>query len=817
MKKCWFLALVAVGLVGCAESSDDSCNDGQVSCNGKCVAACTTGTLNPATCVCESSAQTCEQQGKVTCNNVCYEKCADNAARDPNNSCACPGQPVPTCEEQGKVTCKNACVDKCATGKTLNTETCLCEGGEVQTCEEQGKVTCGGVCYEKCENDGVRDEANGCACPGKTEVTCEEQGKVTCKDSCVDACATGKTLNIDTCECEGGEDNTCQDQGKVACGGTCYDPCPAELTFCDNAYDVYRDEAENCECVQHNFPAACPPDTKFDKEKCDCVEDVPVDTKCSEPADCKDPSLPVCDTESGECVADTCGNGVIIAPEICDPTVPESFANMTCEDLDSTKDWKEGGKPGCSDLCHLSTGSCVEKEIEIPTSCGDGRLDKTKGELCEDDDDIPKSVTCASLVSKSEYWTADSRVTCNKTTCQYDTTTCVVDLCGNGVVDEGEACDLGRDTDEAHTLITEKQCTAIDPVKYASGKVQCTNNCKKKTETCELSTGDDKEGLYWCQLMEPTTIVLDANKTQETVTVEYGIGSDINASNMKAQLVISNSPSNISSWISAADATAGTGKFTAVLTSQKVNHWGDNKAYYTFRISASGTGNDWKYCQKNEGSEGTVNGKLVPTSELNDHKVGVATISNIVSGNILAKFDFSRSVAVNNDLNAGGATYIADSGSSTSAFIKIGKSTYCDSQNQGGCYTEGANKALNVRGFSKAKDSAMSGNGYVLISDINANGASNMNLSMDIYRSNEKSSSNVGVMASTDGTDFTEITDIKLAADKVTFHSHKIELNSTYDNAQKLYFKLVPYGPTDNTYSNQSYLRFDNIVISKNN
>ena len=422
--------------------------------------------------------------------------------------------------------------------------------------------------------------------------------------------------------------------------------------------------------------------------------------------------------------------------------------------------------------------------------------------------------TCTELLGYGPY-IDDNAPECTEL-CTVDTSACVVDLCGNGKIDEGEACDFGRGNDQAHTLITSKQCTEIDAKKYSSGKANCTKRCTVSDEqtACVLSTGDDKTGLYWCKLMAPTSVVFDANKNSETMTVEYGIGKDVTESGMKAQLVIGTDFKKMSEWI-AVDATqdAANDKFTAVLDSQKVMHWGGTQAYYTFRIDA---GSGYKYCTIEGSAPVAVSDG---SSALNLHDVGTAAVSNVVSGNILAKFDFDdKSKYAGGDPRNGGQGFVADEGTGRIMVDGAGADKYkCPSSN---CFSAGVTGQCFGFGSCRTslddpKDGAIIngvavGN-HLLIKDVNASGASNINLDMQVkLNDTAKSPNKLVVRYSTNGTDYTEVKKIDLPTTDKQFHAiSTLKLPSGADSCSALSIQVIPYN------SGSALIKFDDIVISK--
>lgn len=73
-----------------------------------------------------------------------------------------------------------------------------------------------------------------------------------------------------------------------------------------------------------------------------------------------------------------CGNGNLELGEACDLSVPSS---TTCSQFDATKTWQPSGRPGCSNTCTLTQGTCKEIVPQPGGVCGDGILNT--GEVCD--------------------------------------------------------------------------------------------------------------------------------------------------------------------------------------------------------------------------------------------------------------------------------------------------------------------------------------------------------------------------------------------------------------------------------------------------
>ncbi|MBQ9395411.1 MAG: hypothetical protein IJU23_07835 [Proteobacteria bacterium] len=785
MKKHLLFALVVVGLMGCSEVSNDEnqgegnkpgvkavCGDGVINGDEKCdIKVASSCLLFDNTKIWESGGVAQCDQCKTLTVGTCKErvlptggKCGDGVR---NAGEKCDGQDGASCSDYDpKKTWEDGGVAQCQPDcKSLTIGSCKEKQVVVTTCEQQNKITCGGKCVDPCTTGTLN--MTTCTCDTTpVSQTCANQGKEECNGNCVDPCTSG-TRNPTTCACDTTPvTQTCADQGKEECNGNCVDPCTSGT----------------------RNPTTCACDT------------TPVVTGCKSNADCTDSAKPVCDTASGDCKASTCGDGFVLNGEECDP---KDNRQLTCADYDSTRLWKAGGEASCDPtLCKIAQGTC---EVDTESHC----KEKDKDPYCN-----PKTFkkTCPELLGYGPY-IDDNAPECTEL-CTVDTSACVVDLCGNGKIDEGEVCDFGRGNDQNHTLITSKQCTEIDAKKYSSGKANCTKRCTVSDEQteCVLSTGNDKTGLYWCQLMAPTSVVFDADKTSETMTVEYGIGNDVTESSMKAELVLGTDFKKISEWISVtAKQDAANDKFTAVLDSQKVTHWGGTQAYYTFRIDA---GAGWKYCT----SEGSAPIAVADgSSALNTHYVGVASISNTTSGNILAKFDFNDTAKyAGGDPRNGGQGFAADEGTGKLMLDGESASKYkCPSSN---CFSGGVTgQCLGfgdcITALEEAVVNGVAVGKHLLIKDVNASGASNINLDMQVKRNDTtKSPKKLLIRYSTNGTDYTEVTKIDLPTTDKQFHAVKtIAIPPGANNCSALSIQIIPYD------GGNSLIKFDDIVISKNN
>ncbi len=125
-------------------------------------------------------------------------------------------------------------------------------------------------------------------------------------------------------------------------------------------------------------------------------------------------------------------------------------ATMTCQAFDSTKKWKDGGKPVCNN-CVISIGTCVEESGTTPdkAKCGNKIVEGNEG--CDDGNNV-----------SGDGCSAD---------CKVESTNA---KCGNNTVEVGEDCDGNADS---------KTCADFDGTKTwkANGKPGC--------EACKLTIG----------------------------------------------------------------------------------------------------------------------------------------------------------------------------------------------------------------------------------------------------------------------------------------------------------------------------------------
>ncbi len=183
---------------------------------------------------------------------------------------------------------------------------------------------------------------------------------------------------------------------------------------------------------------------------------------------------------SNECQFDTsscigtgsyCGDGVIDAGETCDGSDWGSITD--CSNFDVFT----GGSLSCGTDCQFDTTQCTGPP---PGVCGDGVINT--GETCD-------GIVWGPITSCNDFdlFTGGS-LSCDSTTCQFDTSRCTGGpggYCGNDIIDAGETCDGSSDWGP----ITS--CNDFDL--FTGGTLMCTD-CQFDTLQCTGGPGDSEIG-----------------------------------------------------------------------------------------------------------------------------------------------------------------------------------------------------------------------------------------------------------------------------------------------------------------------------------
>ncbi len=317
--------------------------------------------------------------------------------------------------------CDGDLLGTCSPGQ-ICTSDCVCtscgngtiDPGEGEECdpavEPNDGCPAGEVCAADCSacqqcGDGMLDGAEVCdgdAGPVGPTGTCNTQGQ-SCKADCTGCevlCGDGRKHISEVCD----------DGNTDSCDG-----CNATCTRVDDVCgDNVRECGEVCDRGDTGACDGCAPDcSRIDGV---CGDGVP---ECGEGGD--DGNLVSCDGVSAACQLEGCGNGVVECGEGCDDG-PQGSA--TC-------------RPDCT--------------IIVPPNCGDGILQPDQLEVC-DDGNRNDCDGCRSTCLRADNLCGDRLIDaeCGEQCDVGDqmsgdgcSPTCRAEICGNGILDPGELCDLG--------------------------------------------------------------------------------------------------------------------------------------------------------------------------------------------------------------------------------------------------------------------------------------------------------------------------------------------------------------------------------------
>ena len=447
-------------------------------------------------------------------------KCASNCMDFDFSQCSAP------------VTCGNNIIEKseACDGIRLNDQTCTsvlgyasegtlacnpdCLGFDTSGCRKSS--TCGNGNLEAGE---VCDTTilNGATCDrlvGKGSV-----GNVTCADGCksynLSGCSAPSTCNNGTIDdgevCDGNDiqGKTCADlvgmgsEGTVTCGDGCKH---FDVSKCSTPHGCGNNAVEAGElCDGTNFAGrTCADVVGYGSTGVlQCAKNCQsfITTLCSPEKKCGNGSLDegeVCDGKmlNGASCASRVGwgsTGTLACNSTCTGFVTTGCSpEVKCgngridegEICDSTEvnnrscEQQVGhgstGKPGCNSNCNGYTVGSCTPEVK----CGNGRIDD--GEAC--DSNLLQGATCESVVGVGSTGT----LKCKPGSCEYDTTGCgKADGCGNDRIDSSELCDGSHFTDGT-------DCKTYEPSLYSGGTVSCTAKCELNFTACTKLCGNGR-------------------------------------------------------------------------------------------------------------------------------------------------------------------------------------------------------------------------------------------------------------------------------------------------------------------------------------
>ena len=634
-------------------------------------------------------------------------------------------------------------------------------------------------------------------------------------------------LGIAGCSDDDKKSGDNNNQPEATCGNHQLD----ENEVCDGEADLACTRFDSSKTWKEGGLAKCSADCKsIEKGTCELVT-----PECSDDDTCaaKDPQKPKCD--QGVCIADPnakeCqNNDECIAKDSNKPVckLPEGVCvadEKECQD-NAACIAKDPNKP----VCKLPEGVCVADEKECQDNAACIAKDPNKP-VCK----FPEGV-CVADEKECQDNAACIAKDPNKPVCKLPEGVCVADEkeCQNN--DECIAKDSNKPVcklPEGVCVADEKECenNAACIAKYGDEKPVCNDDGVCEAETIdECKIPKDR----WCQLMGPVKVEFDETNDSADISAYVIIDGTTNKSEnndggLEAHLIYSQdiNDKDMDNWphveaepIDDLKDCAMDG-YKATLTTSQLALINSNKAYYTFRFREN-TGDDsdpWIYCTYNKEDVSAVDKglKTFAPDKLTAYLVGLATNLGDVN-QIIARFDFEKG----DPAAAKDAIYSADEGVGTIQAIGKLNKLQCLSIDAGGCFpSTNNNKSWLLGGWLKARSDAIAGTPYILISGLDASGAKNINLNLEVWRNATDSPDKMVIAYSTDGENYQELSssgdDLSLIPESESdyklqkFYPFSLELPSAVNNASSLSIKLFPYG------QGNKYLRFDNIVISKNN
>ena len=452
MKNRQWLLLLAAGmmLASCADHKESAsdCKDHEEYWNGsKCMPsddehcgaadyACTNGNVcdtQSGQCVCFNPASGTSSMCSFTCcDGVCSDlNSTDNCGQcgkkcDPGWACymgsctaSCPGEDEEMCPDgNGGSVCANLDFDRRHCGECGN----ACPGADSKLHIAAGQCS-DGSCHIVCDK-GYADV------DGNIDNGCEHEAAFECGNGIVEvgeAC-DGDRLNDQTCASQVGFGST----GKLYCLPGCHgfdtDDC-TPATTCGNGI---IDGKEVCD------------GSDVGKQTCESVVGAGSTGRLLCSSNCGSFDTSLCTA------ATTCNNNALDPDEVCDPSVT---LTETCASYVGTG---STGNLKCNDKCTgYDVSGCTAKAV-----CGNGIIEA--GEDC--DRTSFNGQTCESIVGKG----STGALQCDSS-CKIVAANCsAASLCGNGVVDEKEACD-GRD-------LNMNTCASVVGA-GSTGNLACLSNC----------------------------------------------------------------------------------------------------------------------------------------------------------------------------------------------------------------------------------------------------------------------------------------------------------------------------------------------------
>jgi hypothetical protein len=555
---------IPVGQPGaCPTSCDDgiACTKDTLLSGGTCDASCSYEFIS----TCSKTSDGCCPKGCDAGTDADCSPTCGNGLLEVNETC---DTKIPA----GKPgACPTACDDgvACTKDTLLNGGTCsaVCSASQITQCKD-GDGCCPAGCTASNDNDCSSSCGNGLLEVNETCDTKIPAGKPgACPADCDDgsACTLDQLLNGGTCgavcsymtvtACSAAKKDGCCPAGCDAtndsdCSPTCGNGVLEPNETCDTKIPAGQPGACLVAC---DDGAACTIDQLLGAGTCGALCSHKTITACS--GKTGDGCCPAgCNATNDDDCSPTCGNGVLEANEKCDTKIPAGQSGacpVSCDDavactMDSllnagTCDAVCSYTPvtGCSgktsDAC-CPSGCNAVTDVDCSASCGNGVLEP--GEKCDTKIPAGQAGACPAGCDDGKPCTFDQLLnggTCDAVCAHKPVTACSVlasdgccpggcdattdadckPVCGNGVLEPGEACDtkIPSGTGACPTACPSKPCYTATLGNQGTCQAKCTyssiTNCSGKTSdgccpaNCNAVTDADCKPVCGNGVLEP--------------------------------------------------------------------------------------------------------------------------------------------------------------------------------------------------------------------------------------------------------------------------------------------------------------------------